>query len=49
MKLANALVEMEGKETEIAVLKQKMGQFLQERGLVNQGKTVEKVSVRKQQ
>ena len=41
MELANALVEMEGREKEIAMLKQKMGNLLQEReGVVNRGKTV---------
>ena len=48
VELANALVEMEGRETEVAVLKQKMGQLLQERGVVNGGKMVENVSARQQ-
>ena len=49
VELANALVEMELRETEVAVLKQKMGQLLQEReGVVNRGKIVENVSARQQ-
>lgn len=40
---------MEGREKVIAMLKQKMGNLLQEReSVVNRGKTVEKVSARQQ-